>query len=57
METVHNARYLGQPFLWSSGMVSLGMKRTFDFWKIHSCTFERERKVEKHVVTFARLPF
>ena len=56
-ETVHNARYLAQPLLWSSGMVSLGMKRLFDFLKIHSCTFERERKVKKHVVTCARLPF
>jgi hypothetical protein len=56
-ETVHNARYLGQPFLWTSGMVSLSMKRFFDFLKGHSRTFERECKVKKHVVTCARLPF
>ena len=28
----------------------------FDFLKILSCPFEGERKVKKHVVTFARLP-
>ena len=39
------------------GMVSFGMTCLFDFLKILSCPFEGERKVKKHVVTFARLPF
>ena len=38
-------------------MVSLGVKRAFYFGKAHSCTFKRERKVEKHRVTFTLLSF
>ena len=57
METVHYARYLGQSFLWASGMVSLSMKRTFYFGKSHSCTYERDRKVKKQRVTCSLLAF
>ena len=50
-ETAHNARCLGQPFLWCSTIMSLGMKRSFDLRKSHSYILQRERQIEEHHVT------